>query len=206
MSQLGRYGTAVGEAFQLRDDVLGVFGSPATTGKPNGGDLLEHKATSVVVAAYQLADPQARQELKELMNGEDLDDGALDRWTALIVATGAVQLIEEMISDRVASACNVVSDMGIDEAVRTALANMAPHAPIAPNDQYEHGRLLTMKTVGGNTDHVVVIGAGLAGLSAALHLAGRGRAVTVVERTRGRADVRDDSTSAGTGSTPARRC
>ncbi len=125
LSQLGRYGTAVGEAFQLRDDVLGVFGSPATTGKPNGGDLLEHKATSVVVAAYQLADPQARQELKELMNGEVLDDGALDRWTALIVATGAVQLIEEMISDRVASACNVVSDMGIDEAVRAALTTMA---------------------------------------------------------------------------------
>ena len=77
------------------------------------------------LTAYQLADPQARQELNELMNGEVLDDGALDRWTALIVATGAVQLIEEMISDRVASACNVVSDMGIDEAVRAALATMA---------------------------------------------------------------------------------
>ena len=53
---LGRYGTAVGEAFQLRDDLLGIFGSPAVTGKPSGGDLSEHKATSVVVAAHQLAD------------------------------------------------------------------------------------------------------------------------------------------------------
>ncbi|MGB8389226.1 polyprenyl synthetase family protein [Mycobacterium sp.] len=124
LSQLGRYGTAVGEAFQLRDDVLGVFGSPAATGKPSGGDLLEHKATSVVVAAYRLADPPARRELNELMNGEILDAAALERWKALIVATGAVQLIEEMISDRVASACNIVRDMRIDEAVRATLATM----------------------------------------------------------------------------------
>ncbi len=125
LSQLGRYGAAVGEAFQLRDDVLGVFGSPATTGKPNGGDLLEHKATSVAVTAYQLAGPPTRRELNELVNSEVLDDGALDRWKALIVATGAVQLIEEMISERVASACDTVSDMGIDEIVGTALATMA---------------------------------------------------------------------------------
>jgi len=125
LSQLGRYGTAVGEAFQLRDDVLGVFGSPATTGKPCGGDLLERKATSVVVSAYQMADAPTRQEFTQLMNSDGLGDQALDRWKALIVATGAVQLIEEMISDRVASACNDLSDMMIDEPVRMALAQMA---------------------------------------------------------------------------------
>jgi len=51
-----------------------------------------------------------------------------------------------------------------------------------------------MHTVRGQTDHVVVVGAGLAGLSAALHLAGRGRQVTVVEREKwpgGRAGRRD---------------
>lgn len=125
MALLGRYGTAVGEAFQLRDDVLGVFGSSAATGKPCAGDLLERKATSVVVSAHQLADPPVRAELTELMNTCDLDDDALARWKALINATGAVQLIEEMISDRVASAGQYLSDMAIDETVRTALAEMA---------------------------------------------------------------------------------
>lgn len=125
LCELGRYGAVVGEAFQLRDDVLGVFGSPAVTGKPSAGDLFERKATSVVVAAHQLADTPTRHELVELANREALDDNAIDRWKALIVETGAVQLIEQMIGDRVASACEHISDLPIDEPVRTALAEMA---------------------------------------------------------------------------------
>ncbi|MCV7310171.1 polyprenyl synthetase family protein [Mycobacterium paraffinicum] len=125
MTRLGRYGAAIGEAFQLRDDVLGVFGSPATTGKPCSGDLLERKATSVVVTAHQLADPATRAEMNELMNGQALDDDALDRWKALIVKTGAVAMIEEMISDRVASAREHLGDTPIEEPVRAALDEMA---------------------------------------------------------------------------------
>lgn len=125
LTRLGRYGAAVGEAFQLRDDVLGVFGSPAATGKPCGGDLLEHKATSVVVAAHQLADPATRRELTALIERDTLDDEAINRWQALIVATGAVQLIEEMIGDRVAAARDLVNDLAIDEPVRAALGAMA---------------------------------------------------------------------------------
>lgn len=122
---LGRYGAAVGEAFQLRDDVLGVFGSPATTGKPCGGDLLEHKATGLVVTAHQLADPVTRAELTKLMNCRVLDASAIDRWKALIVSTGAVDMIEEMITDRVTAAREHLDDASIDERVRTTLNDMA---------------------------------------------------------------------------------
>ena len=125
VSKLGRYGTAVGEAFQLRDDVLGVFGSASTTGKPSGGDLIEHKPTSLVMAAHQLADAPTRRQLTQLMNSAELDDDAVQRWRALIVETGAVEWIEKMITDRVASARKELSDMLIDESVRSALANMA---------------------------------------------------------------------------------
>ena len=58
---IGRYGAAIGEAFQLRDDLLGVFGSPTVTGKSVGTDLSAQKATSVVVAAHQLADAGLRR-------------------------------------------------------------------------------------------------------------------------------------------------
>jgi geranylgeranyl diphosphate synthase type I len=125
LSGLGRYGAAVGEAFQLRDDVLGAFGLTSTTGKPSGGDLIERKPTSVVMAAHQLADAATRRQLTELMNSDDIDDGALERWRALIVATGAVQWVEEMIAGRVESARNELGHIDVDESVRSALDNMA---------------------------------------------------------------------------------
>jgi geranylgeranyl diphosphate synthase type I len=125
VSGLGRYGEAVGEAFQLRDDLLGVFGAETVTGKPSGQDLIERKATSVVIAAHDLADPPTRRQLTELMNTADLDENAIERWRTLIVTTGAVQRIEDMISSRVSSALNELDDLRIGEPVRAGLANMA---------------------------------------------------------------------------------
>jgi geranylgeranyl diphosphate synthase type I len=125
MDALGDYGSAVGEAFQLRDDILGIFGSPAATGKPNSGDLKEQKATSVVVAAHQLADAPTRRQLHELMVNACLDDAALDHWRTLIVATGAVQWIEELIAERVAKAQNALGRGMFAHPLAPALLDMA---------------------------------------------------------------------------------
>ncbi|MGY4708864.1 polyprenyl synthetase family protein [Mycolicibacterium sp. CBM1] len=122
---LGAYGSAVGEAFQLRDDVLGVFGSPAVTGKPIGGDLAERKATSVVVAAYQMADAAIRRQFTDLMNSEELDDTDIARWRNLIVATGAVEWIDDLILERIETAREYICDNRIDTWAQSALANMA---------------------------------------------------------------------------------
>ena len=87
--------------------------------------MLERKATSVVVAAHQLADAATRRELTALMNRDRLDDAALERWKALIAATGALQLIEGMIDDRVADARDQLGAMTIDETLRGTLDSMA---------------------------------------------------------------------------------
>lgn len=122
---LGRYGAAVGEAFQLRDDLLGIFGASTVTGKPTGGDLSEHKATSVVVAAHRLAEPAVRVQLTELMSRRDLDADDLARWRDLIDATGAVQWIEQLIERRLSHALDRLHTSPLDDAVRTALIDMA---------------------------------------------------------------------------------
>jgi geranylgeranyl diphosphate synthase, type I len=123
--RLGRYGDAVGEAFQLRDDLLGIFGSPEITGKPAGADLTEHKATSIVVAAHHMAEPTLRRQLSELMNTAELDEGGIERWRTLIMATGAVERIEEMIADRLRRASEWIYASRLDDSVRSALLDMA---------------------------------------------------------------------------------
>ena len=125
LDALGGYGAAIGEAFQLRDDLLGVVGSSAITGKSVGGDLAEHKATSVVVAAHQLADGGLRDELSELMSAPDLGPADVERWRALIVASGAVQWIEQLIDARLMQALDCLDGADINETPRAALQEMA---------------------------------------------------------------------------------
>ncbi len=64
-------------------------GRPDVTGKPSGGDLREHKASSVVVLAADMAAPVQDAELSKLADREDLDDGDHRRWRQLIIDTGA---------------------------------------------------------------------------------------------------------------------
>lgn len=122
---LSGYGAAIGEAFQLRDDILGVFGTPSLTGKSAGTDMEERKATSVIVAAYELADASLREQLFDLMNRPHIDGDAADHWRNLIVASGAVQWIEQLIADRHARALNVLDGVAIPDLARAALADMA---------------------------------------------------------------------------------
>jgi geranylgeranyl diphosphate synthase type I len=125
---LGRYGGLVGEAFQLRDDLLGVFGQPSVTGKPNGGDLREHKATSVIALAAELAGPAARAELSRLYARDWLDEPGLARVRELIDGTGSVMRIEQMIESRAKAACASLNGAGINDFVLAALRELAVRA------------------------------------------------------------------------------
>ena len=122
---LSGYGTAVGEAFQLRDDILGVFGSPAVTGKPVGGDLTERKATSVIVAAHRMAEPDVRRQIAELMAADELDESDIDLWRTLIRGSGAVDWIEGLIAERLSVALDYLDDDRLGDWVQSALADMA---------------------------------------------------------------------------------
>ena len=120
-----RYGTLVGEAFQLRDDLVGVFGTAAATGEPGGADLWERKATTVVVLARDLASPVARERMSEWFSAGELDAADVERWRELIASTGARDRAEELIADRVAEALRVVSSAPIEPFLGNLLADMA---------------------------------------------------------------------------------
>ncbi|WP_245546129.1 polyprenyl synthetase family protein [Nocardia higoensis] len=125
LEALGDYGTLIGEAFQIRDDLLGLFGDPAITGKPAGADLRERKATTVVVLAEHLASPAERARLHQLWARGEFDDEAVTAALAVIVDSGAPRRAEQMISERLQRAESVLDRSGIDPVVASALQRMA---------------------------------------------------------------------------------
>jgi geranylgeranyl diphosphate synthase type I len=98
LAALSRYGLDLGQAFQLRDDLLGVFGDPAATGKPAGDDLREGKRTVLVAHALAGADEHGRDLLESRLGDPDLDATTVDALRAVIVASGAVDAVEADIS------------------------------------------------------------------------------------------------------------
>jgi geranylgeranyl diphosphate synthase, type I len=120
---LSTYGLDLGEAFQLRDDVLGVFGDPVQTGKPAGDDLREGKRTVLVALALDHADPPVVALFEKLLGLDDLDETGVDELRGAISASGALERVERMIQDLTASAhAAVLSTTGLTEQGRAALA------------------------------------------------------------------------------------
>ncbi|HEX4726982.1 MAG TPA: polyprenyl synthetase family protein [Jatrophihabitans sp.] len=98
LARLSGYGYALGEAFQLRDDLLGVFGDPRVTGKPAGDDLREGKRTLLLALAAEAADPAQRAELAEGVGRPGLTEDEVRRLRATLHATGAPELVEQRIA------------------------------------------------------------------------------------------------------------
>ncbi|ONH23486.1 polyprenyl synthetase [Pseudofrankia asymbiotica] len=117
-----RYGMAVGEAFQLRDDLLGVYGDPRVTGKPVGEDLARGKSTVLLELARAMATGAEADELRRLLARRAPED--LPRLAALLTRTGAAAELDRMISERVACAFAAVDDAPLDPATREALGHL----------------------------------------------------------------------------------
>jgi geranylgeranyl diphosphate synthase, type I len=124
------YGMPLGEAFQLRDDVLGVFGDPAVTGKPAGDDLREGKRTYLVAAALEAADPAGRLLITRLLGDPQLDGDGVAALREVITASGALARTERRIDVLTATALEVIEDPEVapDAAkVLRSLAELAAH-------------------------------------------------------------------------------
>jgi len=121
------FGTDVGIAFQLRDDLLGVFGDPLVTGKPSGDDLREGKRTVLLATALELADdndPSAARFLRAAI-GTDISAAQLDSVRAILTETGAVDRVERDIERRTDRAVDALAASGATARARDRLAGMA---------------------------------------------------------------------------------
>lgn len=126
---LTAYALPLGTAFQLRDDVLSVYGDPAVTGKPAGDDLRAGKETFLLRRAWALAGPAQRRLLRHCYDATPLSPRLVEDLRAVITHTGALAATEEAISELHSEAAAVLAgDCPVTEPARSALRAMADYA------------------------------------------------------------------------------
>jgi geranylgeranyl diphosphate synthase type I len=122
---LAKFGLPLGEAFQLRDDILGVFGDPAVTGKPAGDDIREGKQTYLIAATRETCSRAQCAAIDAALGRPDLSDTDLAQVRAAIVDSGALQRTEDRISSQHALALRTLAELAINDESHTALAELA---------------------------------------------------------------------------------
>ncbi len=123
LATLTSVGLPLGEAFQLRDDLLGVFGDPGLTGKPAGDDLVEGKRTVLVALALQEAPPADAADLDAAL-GTPLTSEDVQRLRGVITASGAVGRVEDLIENLAGEARSALAAAAIDDRARAVLGEL----------------------------------------------------------------------------------
>ncbi|ROQ40844.1 geranylgeranyl diphosphate synthase type I [Frondihabitans sp. PhB188] len=125
LDALSAFGLPLGIAYQLRDDLLGVFGDPQVTGKPAGDDLREGKRTVLIATARATLPANAVRLLDELLGDPELDDDQVQMLQATIRESGAVDAIEESIAEQVEKAQRAIISAPLSGSARQQLSQLA---------------------------------------------------------------------------------
>lgn len=121
---LSAYGDPLGEAFQLRDDLLGAFGDTALTGKPVGDDLREGKPTPLLALAVERW-PAGERPLLDRIGAPDLSDAEIAQVQEVLVDTGAKAAVETAIDELTAEAVAAIDGSDLAGDVCSALVELA---------------------------------------------------------------------------------
>ncbi|MDQ3146243.1 MAG: polyprenyl synthetase family protein [Actinomycetota bacterium] len=129
---LSAYGLPLGEAFQLRDDVLGAFGDAAATGKPVGDDLREGKPTPLLALALSGASA-AQATVLDGVGTRDLSPVEVSQLQGVLVDTGALGEVERRIESLTDEAISAIKEAALSEEAQVALTELATY--IATRDR-----------------------------------------------------------------------
>jgi geranylgeranyl diphosphate synthase type I len=124
LESLREFGLPLGIAYQLRDDLLGVFGNTDVTGKPSGDDLREGKRTVLIGLARQGLPTGSRRLLDELLGDPNLDERQIRMLQMTIRESGAVDSVERMIADNVARAVAAIDRAPLSVRARDQLREL----------------------------------------------------------------------------------
>lgn len=115
LEALERFGRPLGEAFQLRDDLLGTFGDTKATGKPAGNDIRAGKHNALIAAATELLSDEDRATLHAALGNTEASDEEIARATELLVTSGARAQVERRLDELVRETHRAIDEGPFDE-------------------------------------------------------------------------------------------
>jgi geranylgeranyl diphosphate synthase type I len=124
MKAYSDYGLPLGEAFQLRDDVLGVFGNPSETGKPAGDDLREGKRTVLLATTLDRVSPAQQAIINEHLGNVNLSADGVEEVRNIMVTTDSLAELEDLIERLTQSALTALDNEVIAKVARTSLTEL----------------------------------------------------------------------------------
>jgi geranylgeranyl diphosphate synthase type I len=111
LSELSSYAMPAGIAFQIRDDIIGLFGDPSVTGKPAGSDVKSKKKTLLIVKAYELArykDKELIELVYDKLSESEITDKHVEEIRRIVKESGSLNYAEELINKYVHYALDAV--------------------------------------------------------------------------------------------------
>ena len=124
--RLYEFGVNIGMAFQLKDDLLDVYGDPAVFGKNIGGDILNNKKTFLLISALDNASPEQREEIEAWLARTDYDPAEkIARFTELFTETGARALCELKMKQYYRVGIEALQKVSVSDEAKASLAHLA---------------------------------------------------------------------------------
>ncbi|MDT0342084.1 polyprenyl synthetase family protein [Streptomyces litchfieldiae] len=124
------YGLPLGEAFQLRDDLLGLFGDPGRTGKANADDVSGHRPTVLLAETWRMADDEERARLRTLLGRRGVDGDGLHAVREVMSRLKVPDRVEDMITARVEQALDALHELDAPAHAAAALTELAHSATV----------------------------------------------------------------------------
>jgi len=124
---LSGYSIPAGIAFQIQDDILGVFGQVKKIGKPVGSDIRQGKQTILVARAFKNANPVQTKVLKDCLGNANLTEADLERFKQVIVETGSLAYAQKMAEKLIAEAKEKIEKASMQKEAKEFLSDIADY-------------------------------------------------------------------------------
>jgi len=125
LAEMSAFGIPLGLAFQLRDDILGVFGDPTVTGKPAGDDLREGKRTVLVAHTRNALSPLVSKEFDKLLTSGSLSSNQIAFLQQTIKGSGALAKTEQVMNKLADNALSALANLPVESRAKQALEALA---------------------------------------------------------------------------------